>query len=233
MITEGLPLVGITGTLNAIVSLYIAARLYVTYKENKQESHKNFLYFFLYFGVFYSLFATTQLILWTDNGFWIGISHVISYFFLYLSLSYLLSLPYHVKGQHNLAQVVWFAIFVINILFFIVRIIEFTPSEMLVLSSYVYWQPIFSEWLRVVTGILAVITAASVSTFFIRYGLRNRAQSIIYKRSLWIGLGIAVLMIAAVLAFIAAPSGSAPFVFVATFLVLAGLLTTHHGLRYK
>jgi hypothetical protein len=233
MLTDALPLVGITGTLNAIVSLYISARLYATYKINKQQSHQSFLFFFLYFGIFYTLFATTQLVFWTDSGFLIGISHVISYFFLYLSLGYLLSLPYHVKGQHEIAQAIWFIVFVLNILFFVVRIIDFTPSEMLKLASYVYWQPIFAEWLRVVTGVLAVVTAATVSTFFIRYGLKNKVQPVIYKRSLWIGGGIAVLMIAAVLAFIAAPSGSAPFVFIATFLVLAGLLATHHGLQYK
>lgn len=233
MLTEGLPLVGITGTLNAIVSLYIAARLYGTYKINKQQSHKSFLFFFLYFGIFYTLFATTQLIFWSDNGFWIGISHVISYFFLYLSLAYLLSLPYHVKGDHEIAQIIWFIVFVVNILFFIVRIIDFSPSTMVVLSSYVYWQPVFAEWLRVATGILAVITAASVSIFFVRYGIQNRSHGLVYRRSLWLGGGVGVLMIAAMLAFIAAPSGSAPFVFVATFLVLAGLLATHRGLQYK
>ena len=233
MFTVGLPLVGLTGTLNAIVSLYIASRLYGTYKANKQQSHKSFLFFFLYFGIFYTLFATTQLVLWRDSGVLIGISHVISYFFLYLSLGYLISVPYHVKGQHELAQAAWLTLFVINLLFFVIRIIDFTPSQQIALSSYVYWQPVFAEWVRIATGVLAVITAINVTTFFCRYGMQNKHQPIVFKRSIWIGVGIGVLMLAAILAFIAAPSGSAPFVFVATFLVLAGLLTTHHGLRYR
>lgn len=225
-----LQLVGLTGTVNALVSLFLAALIYRSYKKSHAKSHSSFFYFFLFFGIFYLTFATAQLVLWYDSGLWIGIFHVISYFFLYLALGYLLCVPLYLSGKSDLANALWVIIFVLNVLFLIERIIEFTPSEKIVLNSYVYWQPIFAPWVRVLTGIMASLTAASVSLFFLRHGYQHRNDKKVYHRSIWLSLGIGILMMAAILAFIAAPSGSAPFVFVATFMVLLGLLITHRGL---
>ena len=218
---------------NTIVSLVIAGKLFVAYRSTMRKSHANFLLFYLFFGIFYATFATMQLFLLDDEGFRIGFFHALSYFFLYCAIGYLLSVPYQLTDRRGAARAVLWVVFLFNVLFLAARIVWLEPSVKVVLPAYVYWQPVFPEVLRVLTGIIAVATAAFVSSFFIRHGLKSRTQPVILYRSLWLGIGIAILMFAALLAFIAAPSGSAPFVVAATFLVLVGLLTTLRGVLYK
>ncbi|MEK7643366.1 MAG: hypothetical protein AAB372_02870 [Patescibacteria group bacterium] len=227
-----IPLVAIAGTLNAIVSLLIAARLYVSYYKTRSAPQGHFLLFYLYLGVFYLYFATSQLLL-KDNGMAIGIFHILSYFFLNFSLGYLLTFPLFLSNREALAQRILIGVFLYNVIFTAVRIANFEPSVMQLVGSYGYWRPIFPEWMRALTGFFAVAIGLYASMFFFVHGWQRRSNPFIFYRSLLFGSGIFILVSAAMLLLIVASTGSFSLVAVGTFLVLLGLLIILRGVYYR
>ena len=227
-------LVAIAGTINAFVSLAIALRLYMTYRQSHSEAQGHFLLFYLYFGVFYLYFATSQLVLPRDSGLIIGIFHVISYFFLYLAIGYLMSFPLMIAGRNIASQRLLLLVFIFNIIFLTLRVIYFAPSQQEIINQYLYWRPIFPVWMRMVTGIFALVAGASASTLFLIQGWKQRGKnSSLCRRSLWLGAGTGMFIFASLLSFIAAPSGSFSFVALATLLVRVGLLSVARGVYYR
>lgn len=230
MFGEGLQLVAIYGTVNAIFSLIIALRLYISYKKTRIKAQLYFTKFYLYFGIFYLTFATSQLFFVSPElGLSVGIFHAVSYIFLYLSIGYLLSFPFMLTGRENTAKNIVIGMFVYNVIFFIIRIINIQPSEVEVFLSYSYWKPIFPEWMRLLTGIVSLGTSAFTSSLFFKHGVQNKRDAFVYRRSMWMGSGIAIFVLASIAAFIAAPSGNFIFVLAATFLVLTALLVILRG----
>ncbi len=190
--------------------------------------------FYLHFGIFYLAFATSQLLFIDASGaIPVGIFHVVSYFFLYLSIGYMMGFPFLLSNKERTARKILFFVLLFNIAFLAGRIVSFEPSVRELFDQYAYWRPVFPEWMRVVTGVYAVLAAGLASFLFIGHGIQNREDVFVVRRSFWLGSGIAILMFASIFAFIAAPSGSFWMVVVATFLVLAGLLVIMRGVFYK
>ena len=228
-----LPLVAMMGTANACVSLYIAGRLYLSYREHAQDAIKYFLNFYALFGVFHLFFATPQLFLLDQRfAYVVGIFDIVAYFFLNMSLGYLLAIPYEVVGRPHVARMIVRGTIIYAIFFFIFRIFYFSPSVFEQLSDYVYWRPVFPEGLRLLTGLISVAVASIISSFFIRHGMKNRQSPIVMYRSFWLAAGSGMLLIAAIVAFIVAASGVASYVLFATSLVLWGLILIMRGVMY-
>jgi len=227
-------LIAVAGTFNAVASLVIAARLYFKYRKSPTAAHAHFLLFYIYFGIFYILFATTQLFLNSqESAIEVGIFHIISYFFLFLSIGYILSVPYIVEKKESTAQRILILVLIFNVLFMIARVINFEASVLETINNqYLYWRPLFPEWMRILAGIFSIATTIFVSIFFFRQG-RKGQEPFVRKRSFLLGSGFSLLLVAAMLSFIAAPTGSFLFVAVGTFLVLAALLVILRGIYYS
>lgn len=224
--------VGIAGTLNAVVSMLIAVRLFSTYEKTRNVAQQHFLFFYLYLGAFYFLFAFPQLVLPVTAGVVIGAFHIVSYFFLGTSLSYLLTFPYQLTGRGIPARKILIGMFAFNILYLLGRIIAFEPSTAETVAGTLYWHPFFPSWMRVLMGLVAVSAAGIVSGFFFRFGWQNKKDIYLFYRSWWLGFGTSILMMGATAGLIAAPTGSAQLVYMATAFVLAGLLITLRGVYY-
>src|SRR3989338_8913678 len=68
MLDGGIQLVAVTGTINAIVSLAIAWRIYISYQKLKSAAQEYFMKFYLHFGIFYLAFATSKLLFIDASG---------------------------------------------------------------------------------------------------------------------------------------------------------------------
>jgi hypothetical protein len=228
-----LPLVAILGTANAGMSLYIAGRLRLSYREHPQEAIKYFFSFYTLFGVFFLFFAASQLFFLDQRfAYAVGISNVVSYFFLNMSLGYLLAVPYQITNRPSIAHIIISMTFVYTILFLAFRVMYFSPSVLEQLADYVYWRPVFPAGLRFLTGLVSIVASGFTSLFFVRYGIQNRHVAIVMYRSFWLAAGISVLMIAATVAFVVASSGVASHILLSMALVFWGLVLIMRGVMY-
>lgn len=233
MIVASLPLVAMAGTANALVSIFIAGRLMLAYREHPQEALRSFMLFYLFFGIFFLLAFGAQLFFLQEQySIELGMLNVFAYFFLNMSIGFLLGFPFHVMGRAHLARLILVGALVYSVAFTVARIFYFSPSIYQQLAEYTYWQPVFPDALRMLTGLFAISTAAFVSVFFVHHGLAHKADRFVMYRSLWFASGIGVLLLAATVAFVLSPRFNAPSMLAATCIVLWGLVLMTRGILY-
>lgn len=224
-------LAAITGIVDSLMSFGIAYHLYRTYRNSPTPPHAHFLYFFVFLGAFFFFYAAPQFIF--SSGSVVSFFSILAYVCLYVGLAFLLGLPFVVQGRIDASRGVLLVMLLFNACFTALRLYYFEAFVLEVTPAYVYWRPVYPEWLRIITGLVAATATGSAAFLFVRFGWVHRDNRQVFYRSLWLCCGVSMLVLASFLGFVVAPSGSAPLVILATMFVLLGLLVTLRGVIYR
>ena len=122
---------------------------------------------------------------------------------------------------------------VAGIIFMVGRFLNFQPSTPEVIGRFIFWRPVYVPWLRIMTGVVSAAVAIFCSTTFLYLGWRDRATRVIYRRSMFMGSGMVVLLLSAVAAYWFGRAAAFGPLIVASVLVMIGLLLILEGLLYE
>jgi hypothetical protein len=101
-----------------------------------------------------------------------------------------------------------------------------------VIPPYVYWHADIPAWLQMMTGAVALLGSVVFVVTFVVLGFRARANSTVYRRSLFLAGGMTCLFFASLIFFIFATGGFFLTLF-ASVLGIAGLLFMLNGIPYR
>lgn len=227
-----IPLVSILNLVNFAVPILLAIRIFKIYQINRSS----LLFYFsaaCFSFSFYWLLGALPGIVFVDLGI-IGVLNIIRFIFLYTALFFIIKIPILLIGRHILGWVFSLLIIIGGILFVCVSFINITPSEMIVVTPYVYWVPIFPQWIELMTGILSSLTLFFFIITFVYLAWKNWSNLAIVRRSLSFIVGMGVMMIGGVFRFLTVGFLASYFSYAfSTLFVSAGLLIIADGILHE
>ncbi|OGL58796.1 hypothetical protein A3H10_04790 [Candidatus Uhrbacteria bacterium RIFCSPLOWO2_12_FULL_46_10] len=244
-----IPIVSITDLINGIIAAAIAVRLAFMlrpvppaqgglvrwYDSNKQNGLLEFIGFYLFFALFWLLFATPELIF--QDVFSITIAAIIGYLFLFISLAFVIQIPFIFFERRWLGMVLGVLIMTLALAFLIGRIIDPALDKQEIIPPYVFWSEAYSPWIRFFPGIAGLVAAGTFTITFVyiawyaapRWHVEGKTR--IYRAAVCLGGGMTLLLVAAIMFFILSRGGFLVSV-VTSSLCIAGLLVMLRGIKY-
>jgi hypothetical protein len=170
----------------------------------------------------------------TSDALAVTVLNIVGYLFLYAALAIMLQVPFRLLDRPAWGSAAALVVATAGAVFLVGRLVRFSLQERLVFPPYVYWQPNFDPWLRLLTGTTSALTAALVIAVFTYLAWRGRANPLVYRRTLFLVSGMASMVVA---------TGFTFFLFlvvglfwgnlIAALLVVVGLLLMLHGVLYE
>lgn len=228
-----IPVVSIVNIVVAFVSFGNAIRLrfFPSHEGEQSVLIRHFSAFYFYFGVFFLLFAVPGI--FSNDLFIITVTNILAYGSLYFSLAQMAFVPFSFLGKPRLGSLFFYISVLFGAFFMFFRFFNFHLSKIEIADLYVYWRPDFPVWLRVATGVISGLLAIISASTFLWLGYKNRADKLIYGRSIRIGSGLALLLLATASSFIFAPTAAFFGSFFGGLLSIMGLGFIYKGISYK
>ena len=227
-----IPLISILNIVNFVVPILISARTYRAYRTSRSRL---LLYFSLasFFFSFYWLFGSSPGIIFTDL-YDIGVVNVLRFVFLYMTLIFIVQIPFSLITYKFLGLLFSFLVVVGGILFVSVGFLQLSPAKMVITSPFVYWVPVFPRWIETMTGVFSSVALSVFVAVFSYLAWRDWPHAMLRRRSLMIITGMWVMLIGGIFRFLI--GGILDFYFtygISTIFVTIGLLIISDGIMHE
>ena len=195
-----IPLISILNIVNFVVPILISARTYRAYRTSRSRL---LLYFSLasFFFSFYWLFGSSPGIIFTDL-YDIGIANILRFVFLYMTLLFIVQLPFNLITYKFLGWLFSVLVVVGGIVFMSVGFLRLSPAKVVITPPFVYWIPVFPRWIEIMTGIFSSVSLSIFVVVFSYLVWRDWSHAVLRRRSLMIIAGMVVLLIGGVFRFL-------------------------------
>lgn len=195
-----IPAVSYGNLTSSIFCGLAVAGLYFSYRKYRNQSVGYFLRFYFYLGIFFLLYAAPGIffndLILTEYSFQFAL------IFLYLALSYFISIPLELYYPRIRKYVFWLIVLLIPLVF-VINLANFKPASEFYSSSlqYVFWDSLILPQIRYLTALVVALVSLGGAALFIVKGLKSE-ERFLKIRSLLIGSGVIMLMLASFLNYI-------------------------------
>lgn len=104
------------------------------------------------------------------------------------------------------------------------------PHELAIFGPYVYWRPIMAEWVRILSGIIALYATVTFIAIFLKLRRESINNPTIYRRSTQLAYGMICLLIGSILNFIVGITASFVAIVGGTLAAALGLIVMAEGI---
>ena len=233
-----IPIVSITDLANGVIAAAIAVRLALMLRGHggdRRDGLLEFIGFYIFFALFWLMFATPELIFF--DAYSITIAATIGYVFLFISLAFIIYIPFIFFGYRWLGVAMSAFIVLLCLAFLVGRIIDPTLDRQETIPPYTFWTDNFSPIIRLIPGLAGLLASGIfVGTFAYiawhaapRWSAEDKTR--IYRAAVCLGGGMALLLAAAIIFFLMSYGGFLVSV-VTSSLCIAGLLVMLRGVEY-
>lgn len=190
-----IPLVSLSNFVNSAVTITLAAQLIVRCRKVQHDGLRYLTGFFIFLAGFWAMRALPGILVFDSNS--AMVTNLFSYVFLYIATTSLLQVPFVFIDRRELGAVLGILNIVAGIVFVLGRLFDPMPHPAIVVGQYVYWQETYAPWLRAITGLSTFISTSTFMGVFFYLGFKERANTIVYRRSMYLASGMAFLLFAA------------------------------------
>ena len=226
-----IPIVSVSNLVNAIISAILAGKIYWSYRKRHSRALRAFFLFYAFFTLFFLAGAAPQLFVSSPSQ--MMVTNTLAYIFLFISLAILCQIPFEFFGSKYVGTLIAFLIAIGTVAFVIGRLANPAPHVAQIFPPVVYWRPVMSAWLRLLAGAMSAGTALLTTIMFFSMGYKGRENKVVFRRSMYLGTGMAILFVAAVTAFLLNPSAGFIANSIATFAIIPGLIIMLYGVLYE
>lgn len=229
-----IPLLHLFTAIGTIICLFGIQRIYSSYLKTKSEDLANFLKAFIFLGIY---FALSSLPAFFKDPVKVQIIYIIYYTPVILSANFFLKVAFRIFGWLRWSKYTSFLIYSLIIITAALNIIFFSPAKIITADDIFYhWGEGTPAWLGAFYGIFIGILAAGCALLFLLKGGKSQ-DPFIRTRSLRLGTGIMLFVVAALLNYVAPGSflGIIQWVVsaLASIIALIALILILSGVYYK
>lgn len=212
-----LPLQPFGQLLVSIITLWCGLHLFLLYREKKTVVVKDFFRFFLFFGLFFFFLSVPGLVSSFQPTI-MGVGWIFGHFSLFIALAFFLRILLGIRHPRQ-RQWLFRGVLLLGLLLILLNALNFTPP--LFINGIIDWNihPLVGMLLAGVTTIIGVVGGA----FFFRGALHTQDRAVI-QRSVLMGCGIWLFVIAGGLLYFAAIKPEQPSMVLVGFGVLTELI---------
>lgn len=246
-----IPIVSITDLINGVITAAIAVRLGFMlspvpshlanggglaswYEENKRNGLLEFMGFYIFFTLFWLSWSTPELVLF--DAYSITIAATIGYIFLFISLAFIVNIPFIFFDRRRLGAIMSIFIMLLCLAYLVSRIIDPTIDTQEIIPPYVFWGDAFSSWIRIFPGVAGLLAAGTFTITFAYIAWHaaprwyTEGKTIIYRAAVCLSGGMTLLLVAAIMFFLLSRGGFLVSI-ITSSLCIAGLLVMLHGVE--
>ena len=225
-----IPIVSLTHLVSVLVSGTMALRLLRQYQQNPSLKLKLFTWFYFLFGLNWLMAAVPGI--FSQDAQLIALFNIISFMFIYASVAVAIYIPFSFIERKDFGYIAIAIVIIGSIIFAIGRILYFQDSVVEYVPPFVYWRPVFPGWLRLMTGGVTATASLIFIIIFFHLGIKNKAQHMVYYRSIALAGGMSLLFVAAVIVQLFSVPTFLNLA-IGAILVASGLLLMAHGIMHE
>jgi hypothetical protein len=223
--------VSLINLLNAVISGFLAWRTLVAYRQHRHDAIKYFGLFYLMFALNWLMAGAPEVIARSPEA--VRATNIIAFTFQYVALAAVAQVPFVFADRREWGAVAGVLVATAGIVFVVGRLLTPLPHVRELVGPYVYWRPVMPLWLRVMSGAVSAAVGIGCGATFAYLGWRYRANALIFRRSMYLTAGTAMLLIGLVFAYFVSAVVSFPLLVVASIFADAGLFLMLHGVLYE
>lgn len=216
------PILSFNYLLIAILGVFIAVRLFGSFRRKPSQELYSFFLFYVFFSTAFFVWSLPYLITYAAR--YIALLYAVGYLLFYLSLAYLLYLAFSFFGKEGAA----YASFYFIVMFGVLSLLINYSSNIVFFESQQY-----TSLLRFATGLVASSSIGISALVFFVKGMQAKGNFIVFMRSLWLSGGIFFVFLAVILGFIINTALVTAISFAATIFMILGFLAIVRGVLYK
>lgn len=225
------PLVSIFNLITLPFLIFIASRLYASFRKTKNKNIGYFFVTFVFLIILEALLASPGLIL--KGLINIGVVFAIYPFFGLLSLAFLGLIPFNILGWKKAEKFFLLTIIIISFFITIINLIKLQPAVIHYQQPFIYWEDTRGMAMNFFIGIFITLILLYISAFFIFNGLKS-SDRYIRKRSFLISGGAAGILLATIINFVLGVIGQKYInSLISTFLLILSSIIIFVGVYYK
>ena len=226
------PIVSVSDLANGFISAIIGLWLLARQRGRGNLATSYFIVFYFLFSFAWFCWAAPEIV--TQDPWYIMWLNIIGYLALYAAIAVMVQLPFLFLNRQGGGAIAGMVVVVAGIVFLLGRLLNLQPHVRELVDGYVFWSPVYAAWLRIFTGVVAGLTAALCAIVFMYLGWRGKNDVLVYKRSVYLAIGMLIILVATSVSYIL-------FFFFSFFwtnllgsaLVIVGLLLLLHGILYE
>ncbi len=223
--------VSIANFINVIIAVAMVIRLSAHYRHNGGKPLKRFVWFYVSFSIFWLLWAMPEIFITDPYG--VMATNIMGYVMLYITSAIMVQIPFLFSGNKTIGIMLATIIIIAGIIFLEERLSNLQPHIREVVGNRVFWRPVFAPWLRIMTGAAGGLAALTASISFYYFGWRERANRIVFMRSIYLGAGNTMILLGALASFVLSPTASFVGVFAGSIFGAIGLFIMMHGVLHE
>lgn len=225
-----IPLVSLSNSFNTLVTLFIALRLIARVRKQSSDGLWYLSAFYVFLTGWWAFRAMPGFLV--TNPMAVMATNLISYVLLYAATSSLLQVPFYFLNRREWGVILGILNIVAGIVFVIGRMFNFAPHLPVEVPPFIFWPETYPEWLRLINGLSTLTALGLFIGIFFFLGLRERANPVVYNRSMHLAVGMFLLLIAASAFFVFSAGGFLSSVVSSSFCA-AGLFLVYRGVAYE
>jgi len=228
-----IPIVSICNLATLPFFIFILFRLYFSFKGTND---KNIGYFFVAFfamAIVEGLLATPGLLL--KDLIKIDTVFAIYPFFLFLCLGSLAAIPFHILKWETAGKFFFICFILITLFVTAIDIINIKEAVVYKSQPFIYWEDTRGVPINTLIGIITGLILSSIAFFFFLNGLKS-AEKYVRTRSLIIGSGIGMFLLAGIANFIFGSMGQEYkniISLITVFILILSSMIMFIGVNYK
>lgn len=251
-----IPLVSVFNLISFVIVFAIFVYLWLAYRKSHNIDVKYFSFFYLFAAFFQILIAVPGL--FSKNELVVAYTAAFAYFFLYIALAHIISIPVGMLLQKKFQKFIFYTTAGVGLALLILNIIFIKPALRIDLGSVYFYLVQEDLWIRLSVGMGVLVFSIIIIIFFIIVGRKlsqinsddrrreeqpsiglvsgqteyvRENESVLTHQSYIIAAGFILLLLAAILNFVIQPS---VWSFIAAgFIAIAGWITIALGITTK
>jgi hypothetical protein len=227
-----IPLISIINAVNGTITAVIAVRLQRANRRRPSQVMRMFLWFYALLAAYW--FSVTPAGLLTERTSVILFAGLMAYPLLYAAIAVALTVPFIFLEREQWATLGTAFVLAAGVVTFIG--IAASPAltvSRVVVPPFVYWRLTPPLWPLVLTGAVTGAAALAFAASFLYLAIRDRANRVVYRRSLAILIGISLLGAAGIVRYVVSAAGPFLGVTAASFIADVGLLVIAGGIFHE
>lgn len=196
-----IPLHHIITSLDSLVCIFIAIKVFGSYRKTRDKNLKYFLLVFFALGIFFGLASLPSLVI--NDPQIVQIIYVLFYIPISISSFSLFLICFRIFGN-KLAYIGMVLNVILAIGIFALNILNFTPASIKRFGLFYYWAEGTPSWLSVLFGAFLGLLLIFNSTLYLTGGLKSK-ELVATARAIRMTAGFLVFLIAASFYFVFAP----------------------------
>ena len=203
-----MPIVSFVNLLNAVISITLAWRLSMRRRSDKQnQAARYFVWFFTAFGVMWFLYGLEGVVS-TDIAV-INRTNMLADLTLYVASTIGIQIAFIAMNRREYGLLAAAVYLTFGFVYLFLRLGDPGSYQLVEALPYVYWEPTFSPLLQAITGLVASSASVIFAITFLVQGLRNRKNTKVFRRSLYLAAGMTCILLASLLFFVTTRSSFA------------------------